>query len=343
SSPMAHPLIATTRPVDDDDWVVNSNDALRFHFFDPTNLSPASAKTILHNSPSFAPVFTYPLFGLKEKIYGYKDLTMDLYFSQAALSTFLQVRHSAQRPSISEPTMQSAEPPTKRTRMVSDVATDTPEEILRQYVTIDSADNVMDFLIQAKKADARFVPHGNQVFSYQLDSTKDPSVSYVVHRANFATPGFADYHRRLRCFVLFYIEGASYIEEDPRWDIYTIYRKTIDEDPDSATYALVGFTTTYRFYHYPDQERPRISQFLILPPYAGQGHGRTLYQMLYQQWLADPVVYDISVEDPSDLFSDLRDKCDLRYLLEQGVTDGLQAPLSSDFIKRFCRRWKLSQ
>lgn len=38
-------------------------------------------------------------------------------------------------------------------------------------------------------------------------------------------------------------------------------------------YSSVGYVTWYKFFHYPDSIRPRISQFLILPPYRRQGHG----------------------------------------------------------------------
>jgi histone acetyltransferase 1 len=37
------------------------------------------------------------------------------------------------------------------------------------------------------------------------------------------TPGFKEYHRRMQIFVLLYIEGGSYIdEEDDRWEFVTL-------------------------------------------------------------------------------------------------------------------------
>ena len=38
-------------------------------------------------------------------------------------------------------------------------------------------------------------------------------------------------------------------------------------------YAIMGYTTVYSFYAYPDKTRARISQMLILPPYQRKGHG----------------------------------------------------------------------
>lgn len=40
-----------------------------------------------------------------------------------------------------------------------------------------------------------------------------------------------------------------------------------------VNFTFVGYVTYYPFYHYPDGIRSRISQFYILPPYQGQGHG----------------------------------------------------------------------
>ncbi len=41
-------------------------------------------------------------------------------------------------------------------------------------------------------------------------------------------------------------------------------------------YSIVGYTTVYGFYSYPDMMRPRLSQMLILPPFQRKGHGGEL-------------------------------------------------------------------
>ena len=115
------------------------------------------------------------------------------------------------------------------------------------------------------------------------------------------------------------------------------------------SYSLLGFSTSYRLWVFPAQERldaelkgaqkltevmnsdmdmkdetlkspldnysrERISQFLILPPYQGQSHGRRLYNSMMNCFLSDSNVFEISVEDPSEAFDDLRDLCDLQRL-----------------------------
>lgn len=60
--------------------------------------------------------------------------------------------------------------------------------------------------------------------------------------------------------------------------------------------------------------RERISQFLVLPPYLGEGHGQLLYETIARGWLADASVCEITVEDPNEAFDRLRDLADLKRL-----------------------------
>lgn len=94
-------------------------------------------------------------------------------------------------------------------------------------------------------------------------------------QTTFDTPGFREYHRRMQIFVLLYIEGGSYIdEEDDRWEFVTLYEKRRkstsssngDEAADSATeredefsWHFVGYTSLYRFFYWPDRTRLRLA------------------------------------------------------------------------------------
>lgn len=62
--------------------------------------------------------------------------------------------------------------------------------------------------------------------------------------------------------------------------------------------------------------RERISQFLILPPYQGSGHGAQLYNAMYQLLTSPENVCELTVEDPNEAFDDMRDICDLVNLRE---------------------------
>ncbi|KAJ1954041.1 histone acetyltransferase 1 [Dispira parvispora] len=340
-----------TPQLDYDEWVVDSNDALHLHLVNPKVVSTSQNRTEPEIMTSFDPEFTEPVFGDKRKIFGYKGLHLDLYYSPSALVSHLKMQWDAQHPSVTY--NQHEEPPAKRVKVtgyltpagglaagtIPSIADHTdPAHVLTQYVVIDfQGEDLGPFTMKAQQAEATFQPPGTVVHQYRLEDGKE----YVVYRATFESPGFSAYHRRLRSFFLFLVDGASYIDEDPHWEAYMTFQTT-PQDDQSVKYSIVGFTTVYNFFCYPDRVRPRISQFLILPPFAGQGHGTHLYEFLYQRWLQDPRVVDIVVEDPNDAFSDLRDRCDLKFLLSQGVSDHVVAPFDAAFLKTFRLRWKLS-
>lgn len=102
------------------------------------------------------------------------------------------------------------------------------------------------------------------------------------------------FHEKVEIFLLFFIDGANYIDlEDPAWDVYYVYdlsshfldlfRYSKTENNKQVKYSLLGFSTVYTHYAYPDRKRMRIryffsskwlvSQVLILPPYQKSGHG----------------------------------------------------------------------
>lgn len=51
----------------------------------------------------------------------------------------------------------------------------------------------------------------------------DEEVIFEAYSSTWDTPGFKEYHRKMQIFVLLYIEGAQYIdEEDGRWEFITL-------------------------------------------------------------------------------------------------------------------------
>lgn len=87
------------------------------------------------------------------------------------------------------------------------------------------------------------------------------------------------------------------------------------------------------------------SQFVILPPYQRQGHGcaspfkqmnppqesnqllAALYTAIYQRVLSQEHISELTVEDPAEAFEDLRDRNDLKMLLDlkQFMAEGFGA------------------
>lgn len=147
-----------------------------------------------------------------------------------------------------------------------------------------------------------FRPYGNKLHEFV---ERDCSFE-VYHVTNECNEYIKLHHEQMQHFLLWFIDGASYIDtDDDRWDFFTIY-----ERPSEREAYFVGYATVYRYYAYPEHTRPRISQVIILPPFQKRNIGVHLLNTIYRYYCALPNVIDITVEDPADNFSQLRNYVD---------------------------------
>jgi histone acetyltransferase 1 len=157
---------------------------------------------------------------------------------------------------------------------------------------------------------------------------------------------------RSQILTLLYIEAGSFIEisDDGRWEMYVIYEKNEDENKE----IFVGFCTVYKYWNFAstknedaeDKFRGRISQVVILPPFQGMGYGKKLYEEIIEDWIKDDRCVEITVEDPSEEFDELRDRCDLERTLKDGLQKELKKlPLieSDDEIKTLRAKTKMTK
>lgn len=124
----------------------------------------------------------------------------------------------------------------------------------------------------------------------------------------------------LQFLVQLYIEGGQAIDLDDeewsnkRWDVFFLYERNQKDN----MYLFVGYCTLYRYYYFHSlvsgQVRVRLSQFIILPPYQREGHGSNFYDAIMRHYLNSSEVREITVEDPSEEFGDLRDLQDMTRL-----------------------------
>ena len=136
------------------------------------------------------------------------------------------------------------------------------------------------------------------------------------------------------------------------------YEKIKPLVPQSSSYSIVGYSTSYRFITYTPgsmtngaskqaihpfslppstllhpsslSSRIRISQFLILPSHHSHGHGSHLYNAMVKTMLASSTCTEITVEDPNESFDDLRDYCDYSTLLSNGTLGQIQLNTAID-------------
>ncbi|KAL5528913.1 hypothetical protein ACEPAG_4887 [Sanghuangporus baumii] len=303
------------------DWTVDSSEV-----FCLSLVRASPDKEILTEDESyedFHPTFTYPIYGEEEKIYGYRDLVIDLRFASGSLVQYLKIEYSEKLPSSST---------------VDDV-----EGTLKKFIPAGYYTDEGEFLARVEKDATEFKPLGEKIFSYKrkigaskgknkafdsgedLDENSDDVVLFEAYHTTWDTPGFREYHRLMQLFILLYIEAGSYIKEDEEgWEFVVLYEKRRRRDG-TPTYHFVGYSTLFPFFCFPDRVRMRLSQFVILPPYQHAGHGSALYTAIYRYVLDQSRIAELTVEDPAEAFEDLRDRNDLNMLLshEKFITEAL--------------------
>ncbi|KAJ3505125.1 hypothetical protein NLJ89_g7575 [Agrocybe chaxingu] len=305
-------------------WTTDSNEALTLSLVRAPKDKEVVAPEEVYEG--FNPTFTYPIYGEEEKIYGYTDLVIDLRFASGSLQQYLSMSYSAK--------LQTT------TSTIDDVEGTLQKFIPAGYYTDEAA-----FLQKVEEDAESFRPPGQLIYSYTrpapnsaskgkrkrdgnqaLDPESEDVVEFEVYHATWDTPGFREYHRRMQIFILLYIEGGSYInEEEEIWEFMLLFEKRKRKDAShTVAYHFVGYSTLYPFYYYPEKVRMRLSQFVILTPYQRQAHGSELYKAIYQYIVKNPTIVELTVEDPAEAFEDLRDKNDLEMLLahEQFLEEG---------------------
>ncbi|KAH8090348.1 histone acetyltransferase type B catalytic subunit [Filobasidium floriforme] len=281
------------------EWTADANKALSVTLV----RSAQDALSVIDEDPEarallpFNPAFTYPIFGEKEKIYGYKGLQVEVNMVSGSLKQYLNVTYDEKLESQA----------------------DDIEGTLFKFIPSDYTKSAEIFADTVAKDAESFVPPGTQIASYRSADDEEDDVEYGVWHCKWDTPGFREFHRRAQLFVLLYIEGGSYIQEDEdQWEFLILFEiRPHDTAPTGASYHFAGYVSAYPFWCYPDMVRMRLSQFVILPPFQGQGHGSQLYNTLYDYASTLEKVAELTVEDPSEAFEDLRDRCDLVRLKEQ--------------------------
>lgn len=258
---------------------------------------------------TFPPKFTYPIFGDSEQIFGYKNLRIDLAFDCLSLKPLLTYKFSEK---LSEDV-----------KKIEDIVSPfLPKDdfILKSETKWLDAIDSEAFQLPKEKIIKTYFEEDNKFDIYKF-KLSDDKVGMRLHL-------------RMQIFVLLYIEAGSYIDsKDPLWDLYVIYRTV----KGGTKPTFVGFSTTYEHFHYEGFEkhdsknvsemkfRGKISQFVILPPFQSQGHGKRLYEEIADRWLKDERCMEITVEDPSEEFDDLRDRCDVQRLLNAEIINQLTA------------------
>ncbi|KAL7789924.1 acyl-CoA N-acyltransferase [Trichoderma ceciliae] len=306
------------------EWLQDANEALNISLVSP---SKSGLKTIA----TFHPSFTYPIFGDEEKIFGYKNLKIQLRYCANDMRPHLRLAYSQKFKPVGE-------------HVPTDVV-----EILEEGGHLPKVAFVKgsDFDKTSQQLVDDWSPPGAL-----HDAFEGPDGQYEIWKGHLLDPAVKQLNSRIQILVSLFIEGGSYIGHDPdpdtseldlsdadRWTFFFLYRKQkpVDDQGKSA-YTFVGYATVYRFFYFQPPPTPpaspaeswelptgdldlsqlpcrtRLSQFVILPPFQGKGVGARLYKTVFKYYHDHPQTHEFTVENPNEAFDDLRDNCDLAFL-----------------------------
>lgn len=269
----------------------------------------------------FSPKFTYPIFGEAEQIFGYKGLDIGIQFAAHDGSPHVSISYDKKFPAVK-----------------STSALDL-NKTLKDFLPAKAFEQGYEEKIQSDGGAKDWKPPGELIRSYSKKGQ-----DFEIWAGSLLDARVNQLVRNIQVFVLFFIEAGSLLDLDEvdwsldRWQVYFTFQKVKPSTPEASSYAFIGYSTTYRFWKLtiPKQKpttltladfpqtrtispkqldaRLRISQFLLLPPYQGAGHGSQLYQAIYAEVMKDDTISELTVEDPSEEFDTLRDTCDWKVI-----------------------------
>ncbi|SCU78025.1 LAFA_0A04500g1_1 [Lachancea sp. 'fantastica'] len=282
-------------------WTISSNEALKLSLVDDKG------------ALQFSPVFTYPIFGDSEQVFGYQDLQMFLAFDSVTFKPFTNVKYGA-----------------KLLDNVDDVQDKLLQFLPKDVIVKDEGRWVDTF---SKERETFTLPDDrNKINCYEKEGEQ-----FGIFKVNLQDPKIRTLHDRMQIFALLLIESASFIDaDDDGWELFLSFNL--------RTRQCVGYCTTYQYWKYRGSksfdEDPKIyttakiSQFLVFPPYQGKGHGACIYDAICNSWLQNSSVLEMTVEDPNESFDALRDRCDFRRLYADDFGNQIpdELPISQNWI-----------
>ncbi|KAK3133150.1 hypothetical protein QOZ80_6AG0533000 [Eleusine coracana subsp. coracana] len=256
------------------------------------------------DSNSIEPFDLNHFFGEDGKIYGYKNLKINVWISVLSFHGYAEISF--------DETSAGGKGITDLKPILQNIF---GENLVDKEVFLQSFSKECQYI-------RNVVTNGNAI-KHDGSNESDPTVEIVQVELQGAA---AFLYSRLVPLVLLLVEGSTPIDiGEHGWELLLVVKKTTQE----SSIELLGFAAVHNFYRYPESTRLRISQILVLPPYQGEGHGRHLLEAINSIAKSENI-YDITIEDPSDYLQYVRSSIDcLRLLTFDPIKPVLSAMVSS--------------
>ncbi|XP_022154760.1 histone acetyltransferase type B catalytic subunit [Momordica charantia] len=256
------------------------------------------------DSLSIDPVDLNSFFDEDGKIYGYQGLKITVWFSIVSFQSYADI--------VFQSTADGG-------KGITDL-----KSVLQNIFAETLVDNKDDFL-QTFSKDVNYIGSlsaDGEVLHPKASNGQFNDSNHHLHSANsnlevirlpMDNMAGRNLYSRLVPLALLLIDGSSPIDvSDSRWELYVLIQKKNSQLGHTHS-TLLGFAALYRFYHYPDSSRLRLSQILVLPPYQRKGFGRFLLEVLNNVAVSENV-YDFTMEEPLNQLLQLRTCIDIKRL-----------------------------
>ncbi|KXT12352.1 hypothetical protein AC579_573 [Pseudocercospora musae] len=287
-----------------------------------------------HKIATFQPEFTCAIFGDEEAIFGYQDLDINLSFRAHDLKPKLDISYGnifpAQgdvRPTNIKEALIDFLPASAfdDQRLEDEASFQPPGQKIREYRRdgksyeiwcASLADETARRLLENMQILVPMYIDGGSLLELDQGWSADRWKIFLLYEVDHsaATPvspyTLAGYGTSYRNFTFPERQLKSV-----SWDVFSPSSQSIEEflpSPDSPANKLSQAPDFSSPLELPARER--LSQFLMLPPWHGSGHGQELYNAMFRHLTSAENVREFTVEDPNEKFDDLRDLCDLLHL-----------------------------
>lgn len=154
----------------------------------------------------------------REMIFGYRSLSIDIYYLHNSAKAYLSVNSRGKVPDNAaynaDDVMGTLSPwlpenfRKKKIDFLKDLAAENHEQIFGDIIHSFEINNCREF----------FYYHQNLTVDYCFVLG-----TYKVTICNVNNSEFKDFHQRFETFIVWYIDGANYIDlDDPRWLIFYV-------------------------------------------------------------------------------------------------------------------------
>mmetsp|Transcript_23975 Transcript_23975/g.52458 ORF Transcript_23975/g.52458 Transcript_23975/m.52458 type:complete len:574 (-) Transcript_23975:376-2097(-) len=323
-------------------FIDDAAEVIQFHMLESTTKEQLEQE-IERGGIEFNGEFFHQHFGEEEKIKGYLDLQIDVWFSGHTYHTWIDMKWAKKKP--------GADKLAAIFKEHFPAACKSKEEMIESIVS--TLNTKVDISKSEVVASVPTTSSGSVLITRQR---------IAVCQENALDKEMAEYiravHDRLEPLLLFFVDGVSRIDnDDPKWELLLAVRQKDN--------LVMGMQTCYNFWAFPDRKlckrpasstpgaavaraegapgqerdeaaavgprdelealqlydvedvqsfkRLRLSQVLVMPPFQGLGLGKKMLQIAYQM-AVDRGCIDLTVEDPSPNMQRMREKTEVEMM-----------------------------